>query len=94
MGYHVLSVLALGGVFGFLRVSSREPSWLPRPYAVGVFAGAVVTAAECAARGGLALWLIPIWVILGIYMGGAVALAGGALGNLLGGLYNASRAPR
>ena len=60
---------------------------------MGVLAGAVVTAAECAERGGIAWWLIPLWVIFGIYSGGAVALAGGALGNLLGGLYKASRTP-
>jgi hypothetical protein len=93
MGYQVLTVLALGSVFGFLRVSSSRSSWLPRPYSVGALAGSLVVALDITQRGIGAWWLIPIWVVLGIYAGAAIALAGGALGNLLGGLYRASRTP-
>jgi hypothetical protein len=93
MGYQVLTVLALGSVLGFLRVSSSEPSWLPRPYAVGALAGSLVVTLNLTQHGFGPWWLIPIWVVLGIYSGGAVALAGGALGNILGGLYRARRTP-
>ncbi len=92
LAYLVCLVFVAGGLFGFMRVFARDGEQWPRPYALGAVAGMTAALLDLNQSGLSTWWVLPLWPVVGLYGGGAVGLAGGAIGNVVGGLSKAARA--
>ncbi len=91
LAFGVFLVFAVGSLIGFMRVWARDGEQWPRPYAMGALVGITAVMVQLGNSGIESWWLLPVWPLLGLYGGGAVGMAGGAVGNVLAGLSNARR---